>query len=477
MVRMTSIGLFVAMNVPGVFAGHSCVPSTTDDGIMTCASDSPMVGSALLQKHHTKIMAVHKLNDTDFEEDEIADLLAEDQKQHELAVQLLARHQAKSRVGEAYSQYRLTIEDNYGAMGCHGDTTCIQIAEINLYSGDQEISYEGAAFEQGPGENSPGRERASNAFDNNPNSKYLVRQGQNVKVLTITLGQPAEVDGLSFTTGNDAPERDVKRFKLEASNDGSTWDTVIDHTGEDYPQEQARRAEGERCDAGEGGAPAADEPAAAPTGGSGGGGSGDGGGGSGGGGGGSGGGGSGAPPKAAPAAPAAPAAGGGGGGGGGAEPWVSLVNAKRADHGACPLAWAQPLADGIKEWVDGLTSLVHADSYHIPPPGGPCGENLAWASNGITAEQGVQMWYDEVNDCADPLPGCQTPLPGKMTGHFTAMMWKGAQTMGCAISADGNYAGCRWKAGDSLSADTPNMAMPGLYEANVGVLGETASGC
>ena len=159
------------------------------------------------------------------------------------------------------------------------------------------------------------------------------------------------------------------------------------------------------------------------------------------------------------------------------QEWTSLVNAKRANHGACPLEWAAPLADGIKTWVDGLTSLHHADSYHIPPPGGPCGENLAWASNGVTASQAVDMWYNEVNDCATPPPGCQTPQPGKMTGHFTAMVWKGATTMGCAISNDGNYAGCRWKAGDSLSADTPNMAMPGLYEANVGATGEQASGC
>merc|ERR1719329_1459591 len=142
-----------------------------------------------------------------------------------------------------------------------------------------------------------------------------------------------------------------------------------------------------------------------------------------------------------------------------------------------PSEWAQPLAQGIKEWVDGLTSLHHADSYHIPPPGGPCGENLAWASNGITPEQAVQMWYDEVNDCATPPPGCQQPQPGKMTGHFTAMVWKGARTMGCAISNNGQYSGCRWKAGDRLSADTPNMAMPGLYEQNVGATGETPQGC
>ena len=159
------------------------------------------------------------------------------------------------------------------------------------------------------------------------------------------------------------------------------------------------------------------------------------------------------------------------------DEWVHLVNEKRANHGACPLAWATPLADGMKEWVDGLTSLHHADSYHIPPPGGPAGENLAWASNGVTAAQSVDMWYNEVNDCATPPPGCQTPKPGKMTGHFTAMVWKGARTMGCAISANGEYSGCRWKAGDQLSADTPNMAMPGLYEANVGGVGESPSGC
>jgi len=159
------------------------------------------------------------------------------------------------------------------------------------------------------------------------------------------------------------------------------------------------------------------------------------------------------------------------------QEWTSLVNEKRGMHGACPLEWAAPLASGIKEWVDGLTSLHHADSYHIPPPGGPCGENLAWASNGITPSEAVDMWYNEVNDCATPPPGCQTPKPGTMTGHFTAMVWKGSETMGCAISNDGNYAGCRWKAKDYLSAETPNMAMPGLYEANVGATGEHASGC
>jgi len=462
------------------------VPITDSDGTRTCAVSEMTMGSALLQKHKTKTIVAAVVNDTiEEDDDEYDESLLENQNQHELSLWLLEQHRATSTVAGSFSQYRLTIEDNYGAMGCHGDTTCIQFAELNLYHGDNEINYEGASFEQGPQENSPRRERASNAFDNNPNTKYLVRQGENTKVLTITLGTPAEVDGCSFTTANDSPARDPKRFKLEGSNDGSSWELVVDHTGEDYPQTGDRKSEAEKCEGGDGGAPEepAEDPAEKPgsgSGDSGGSGSGDSGGSGSDGSDGSGGsGGSGSPAEEPAEEPEEEANGdeASGDGGDDVDVWVTAVNAKRADHGACPLTWAQPLGDGIKEWVDGLTSLVHADSYHIPPPGGPCGENLAWASNGITSEQAVDMWYNEVNDCANPLPGCQDPQPGKMTGHFTAMVWKGAKTMGCAISADGNYAGCRWKAGDSLSADTPNMAMPGLYEANVGVLGEAPSGC
>jgi len=495
MVRLASTGILGALLLPGAFGEISCVPIIDDDGTTTCAATEMVVGSALLQKHHTTkaIVTVNDTEDVDVEDDEQQEEeLLEKQNQHLLSTWLLQQHQSMSRTTGAYSMYRVTITENYGANGCGGSTTCIQFAELNLYHGDEEVSYDGASFEQGDGENSPRREAASKAFDNNPGTKFLTRKGEDVKVLTITLAAPAEVDHMSFTTGNDAASRDPKRFKLEGSNDGESWDMVVDKTAEDLPQTQDRRAEGESVSASGGGgggeAPAADDApgsgdggsGGAPPGGSGGAPPGGSGGGSGGGGDapGSGGGGSGGDEPAAPAAPAEPAA-PAAGGDSGADPdvWVNAVNAHRADHGACPLTWAAPLADGIKEWCDGLTSLHHADSYHIPPPGGPCGENLAWASNGITAEQAVQMWYDEVNDCASPLPGCQEPKPGKATGHFTAMMWKGATTMGCAISADGNYAGCRWKAGDSLSADTPNMAMPGLYEANVGALGEAPTGC
>ena len=52
-------------------------------------------------------------------------------------------------------------------------------------------------------------------------------------------------------------------------------------------------------------------------------------------------------------------------------------------------------------------------------------------SNPIKA---VDAWYNEVDDC-DALPGCENPkTAGKMVGHFTAMIWKGATHFACTIS-------------------------------------------
>merc|ERR1719272_1862355 len=114
---------------------------------------------------------------------------------------------SKQHDGEEHSQYRLTITENYGDTGCGGpgDISCIQFGELNLLHDGEEISYEGASFVQGEGEDSPGGEQAPKAFDNNPGTKYLTRRGENVKVLTITLATPAVVDDLSFSTGNDSP--------------------------------------------------------------------------------------------------------------------------------------------------------------------------------------------------------------------------------------------------------------------------------
>jgi hypothetical protein len=73
--------------------------------------------------------------------------------------------------------------------------------------------------------NSPSNEGASNAFDNNPNTKYLNFDKQNAGV-TVQLNTGRVVTGFKLTTANDAVERDPSSYKLYGSNDGSTWTLI-----------------------------------------------------------------------------------------------------------------------------------------------------------------------------------------------------------------------------------------------------------
>ena len=70
--------------------------------------------------------------------------------------------------------------------------------------------------------NSPAGEGAANAFDNNPNTKYLNFDKQNAGV-TVKLNAGRVVNGFTITTANDFPGRDPTSYKLYGSNDGVTW--------------------------------------------------------------------------------------------------------------------------------------------------------------------------------------------------------------------------------------------------------------
>ena len=73
--------------------------------------------------------------------------------------------------------------------------------------------------------NSPSNETAVNAFDGNPNTKYLNFDKQNAGV-TVRLSQGRVVQKFTITTANDSPERDPASYKLYGSNDGVTWTLI-----------------------------------------------------------------------------------------------------------------------------------------------------------------------------------------------------------------------------------------------------------
>eukprot|EP00747_Dinoflagellata_sp_TGD_P124690 gnl/TRDRNA2_/TRDRNA2_174041_c0_seq4.p1 gnl/TRDRNA2_/TRDRNA2_174041_c0~~gnl/TRDRNA2_/TRDRNA2_174041_c0_seq4.p1 ORF type:complete len:334 (+),score=79.55 gnl/TRDRNA2_/TRDRNA2_174041_c0_seq4:114-1004(+) len=151
--------------------------------------------------------------------------------------------------------------------------------------------------------------------------------------------------------------------------------------------------------------------------------------------------------------------------------WVSEHNKFRCMHGVPPVTWSDPVAQDASKYITPLTKMKHADSYGVAPPAGPAGENLYWTSAQASPIPSVKAWYSEVNDCnGGPegfTDGCANGVGGKPTGHFTAMIWKGVKTIGCATNANGQMTICRYKAGDSLSMDTPNMNKPSNYPNQV----------
>merc|ERR1719191_2320345 len=91
----------------------------------------------------------------------------------------------------------------------------------------------------------------------------------------------------------------------------------------------------------------------------------------------------------------------------------------------------------------------------------------------LTPEQAVEMWYSESADCQGGAEGftdgCATGANGAETGHFTAMIWTGVKQIGCSFSASTapTLVICRYKSGDTLDMDTPNMNCPENYPEHV----------
>jgi len=81
---------------------------------------------------------------------------------------------------------------------------------------------------------SPGSEGVANAIDNQP-TKYLNFDKLNTGFTVTPSAGGTLVSGLSFTSANDAPERDPSSFLLEGSLDGSAFFTITSNSIPAFP--------------------------------------------------------------------------------------------------------------------------------------------------------------------------------------------------------------------------------------------------
>ncbi len=114
-------------------------------------------------------------------------------------------------------------------------------------------------------------------------------------------------------------------------------------------------------------------------------------------------------------------------------------NRWRAKVGVPELRWADDLAQSSAQWAAKLLKDQHCAMVHSHLPG--LGENLFWASplqtsdgvvvaiQPISTTQVVDAWGHEDADYDLATNLCK---PGKVCGHYTQLVWKTTQEVGCA---------------------------------------------
>lgn len=138
--------------------------------------------------------------------------------------------------------------------------------------------------------------------------------------------------------------------------------------------------------------------------------------------------------------------------------FLDTTNQYRCMHGADPLVWDDSLAKYI-----GLDDLKDGATYNLGPPAGPAAQNTFVSGAVAIPEAALRSWYGEGEHCKGGITaftdGCANGDTGHNTGHFTALVWRGAKKVGCAFSEQTSPQNiiCRYKAGDTLSNDIPNM--------------------
>jgi hypothetical protein len=140
-------------------------------------------------------------------------------------------------------------------------------------------------------------------------------------------------------------------------------------------------------------------------------------------------------------------------------------NRERANYpGVSALQWAPELAQWAQEWAQTLASKGgfgdhRPDQLNNPfRPRESLGENIYWYSGRpTTGDEAVQSWisekqgynYNQDNGmaaCCNQPPGCTPPPNTPYCWHFTQVIWKPTQYVGCgkASAGDRDYYVCNY---------------------------------
>jgi hypothetical protein len=130
--------------------------------------------------------------------------------------------------------------------GIKNNLGILQIAEFKL--GDRIVTTQSAHDFTQPGNttviqastnNSPPGEDGSKAFDNNSNTKWLIRA--NTGWIQYDFKQPTAINRYTITSANDESNRDPKKWILQASNDGNKFDPLDTRSSQFFQNRGSKR--------------------------------------------------------------------------------------------------------------------------------------------------------------------------------------------------------------------------------------------
>jgi pathogenesis-related protein 1 len=124
------------------------------------------------------------------------------------------------------------------------------------------------------------------------------------------------------------------------------------------------------------------------------------------------------------------------------EAFITAHNNWRAKVGVKEkLGYSPTLAESAQAWADNLKQTNHCQMRHSKPEG-KYGENIFWGSalnwsdgrkelQRVSPEKVVDSWGSEKADYDYANNSC---APGKMCGHYTQVVWRTTETVGCAMA-------------------------------------------
>jgi Cysteine-rich secretory protein family len=139
---------------------------------------------------------------------------------------------------------------------------------------------------------------------------------------------------------------------------------------------------------------------------------------------------------------------------------LAAHNRERAAAGIAPLEWNEALAADAVGWAAHLAELNDLEhSPDDPDEMDPQGENL-WlgTQSHFSPEEMVGTWIEEKRHFKPGIfPDNSRTGDLEDVGHYTQLMWRDTDRVGCAVEANGEYdiLVCRYAAAGNVIGERP----------------------